>query len=115
VNGEKVVRQVYRGKALYHGARAGDAPDLVVGFEWGYRVSWQSALGSVDDDVITDNKFRWSGDHCSVDPELVPGILFSSVPLDPAAKPGVADVAPSVLSLYGIASPDTDGKSFLAK
>jgi predicted AlkP superfamily phosphohydrolase/phosphomutase len=115
VNGEKVVRHVYRGKDLYHGARAADAPDLVVGFEWGYRVSWQNALGSVDDDVITDNKFRWSGDHCSVDPELVPGILFSSVPLDPAAKPGVADVAPSVLSLYGIASPDTDGKSFLAR
>jgi predicted AlkP superfamily phosphohydrolase/phosphomutase len=113
-DGSKVVHRVYRGKDLYRGAHAADAPDLVVGFEWGYRVSWQNCLGNVDDDVITDNKFRWSGDHCSVDPDLVPGILFSSVPLDPAAKPGVADVFPSVLSLYGAAAP-SDGKSFLAK
>jgi predicted AlkP superfamily phosphohydrolase/phosphomutase len=114
-DGSKVVRRVYRGKDLYKGARAGEAPDLVIGFEWGYRVSWQNCLGAVDDDVITDNQFRWSGDHCSVDPDLVPGVLFSSVPLDPAAKPGVIDVAASVLSLYGVAAPSEDGKSFLAR
>src|SRR6185436_12437053 len=54
-DGAKVVRHVYRGKDLYHGARAADAPDLVVGFEWGYRVSWQTALGALDSDVIVDN------------------------------------------------------------
>lgn len=114
-DGSKVVAKVYRGKDLYHGARAGDAPDLVVGFEYGYRVSWQTALGSVDDDVLTDNTFRWSGDHCSVDPSLVPGILFSSMPLSGAAAPNVTDVNPSILSLYGLAGPAPDGRSFLAK
>jgi predicted AlkP superfamily phosphohydrolase/phosphomutase len=114
-DGSKVVSHVYRGKDLYHGARAPEAPDIVVGFELGYRVSWQTALGSVDDDVITDNKFRWSGDHCSVDPALVPGILFSSLPLSQTATPNVADVNPSILSLYGLAGPQPDGKSFLAK
>lgn len=114
-DGSKVVAKVYRGKDLYHGGRASEAPDLVVGFESGYRVSWQTALGSIDDDVITDNTFRWSGDHCSVDPGHCPGILFSSLPLAETAAPSVVDVNPSVLSLYGLAGPDPDGKSFLAK
>ncbi len=114
-DGSKVVAKVYRGKDLYHGARAAEAPDIVVGFESGYRVSWQTALGSIDDDVITDNKFRWSGDHCSVDPSHCGGILFSSLPLSETATPGVVDVNPSVLSLYGLSGPDPDGRSFLAK
>jgi predicted AlkP superfamily phosphohydrolase/phosphomutase len=113
--GETVVAHVYRGKDLFHGRRAVDAPDIVVGFKWGWRVSWQNCLGALDDDVVTDNKFRWSGDHCSVDPELVPGVLFSSLPLAPNAAPNVVDFAPSLLSLYGAQSADADGKSFFAK
>jgi predicted AlkP superfamily phosphohydrolase/phosphomutase len=114
-DGTKVVRRVYRGKDLYHGPRADETPDLVVGFEWGYRVSWQTSLGNLDRDVIVDNHLRWSGDHCSVDPDLVPGVLFSSLPLDPAAKPSVVDVAPSILSIHGLSGPEPDGKSFLAR
>jgi predicted AlkP superfamily phosphohydrolase/phosphomutase len=113
--GKTVVRSVTRGKTLFHGARAAEAPDLVVGFEWGYRVSWQNCLGRLDEDVITDNKFRWSGDHCSVDPSLVPGVLFSTLPLDAKATPNVLDFAPSLLSLYGAKPPDAEGKSFLAR
>jgi hypothetical protein len=114
-DGAKVVRHVYRGRDLFHGDREKEAPDLVVGFEWGYRVSWQNCLGAVDDDVITDNRFRWSGDHCSVDPELVPGILFSSLPLDKAAAPNVVDVVPSLLSVFGLTEAGLDGRSFLAR
>jgi predicted AlkP superfamily phosphohydrolase/phosphomutase len=114
-DGAKVVRHVYRGAKLYHGARAGEAPDLVVGFEWGYRVSWQTCLGGCEADVIADNPFRWSGDHCSVDPELVPGVLFSSMPLDPLAAPQVTDVMPTMLAVYGIPADGMDGRSLLAK
>jgi predicted AlkP superfamily phosphohydrolase/phosphomutase len=113
--GKKVVRSVTRGKSLFHGARAAEAPDLVVGFEWGYRVSWQNCMGRLDEDVITDNKFRWSGDHCSVDPSLVPGVLFSTVPLDAKTPPNVVDFAPSLLSLYGAKPADAEGRSFLAR
>jgi len=113
--GKKVVRSATRGSKLFHGARVADAPDLVIGFEWGYRVSWQNCLGPLDEDVITDNKFRWSGDHCSVDPSLVPGVVFSTLRLDPNAKPDVVDFAPSLLSLYGATQPGADGKSFLAR
>ena len=111
--GAKVVRRVYRGKDIYHGARAGEAPDLVVGFDWGYRISWRAALGEADGDIITPNTQPWSGDHCSVDPDLVPAVLFSSRPLRDRVMPTVEDVAPAVLSLYGVAPVDPDGKSFL--
>ena len=114
-DGTKVVRHVYRGKDIYRGARANEAPDLVVGFEKGYRVSWQCSLGAVDDDVITDNPFRWSGDHCSVDPELVAGILFASVPFDGAAKPQVADVGPSILGLFGLKRDGVDGRPLFGR
>ena len=113
-DGAKVVHRVYRGAQIYHGARAAEGPDLVVGFELGYRVSWQNCLGSLDANVITDNTMRWSGDHCSVDPELVPGVLFSSMPLDPLVKPQVADVAPSVLQVFGETGVDLDGKPVFA-
>ena len=47
-------------------------------------VNWAQAQPMLEAgraDVIVDNTQRWSGDHCSVDPDLVPGILFSTVPL----------------------------------
>jgi predicted AlkP superfamily phosphohydrolase/phosphomutase len=113
-DGTKVVREVYYGADLYHGARVGEAPDLVVGFEWGYRVSWQTSLGALDDGVIIDNTLNWSGDHCSVDPSLVPGILFSSRALTPPPDrlPEVRDVAATVLRRYGLSHDELDGRSF---
>ena len=114
-DGTKVVRRVFRGSEIYHGGRADEAPDLVVGFESGYRVSWQTCLGGCDPELITDNTQRWSADHCSVDPDLVPGILFSSIPIVPEIEPSVLDVAPSVLSLFGVPPNDPDGRSFLTE
>jgi predicted AlkP superfamily phosphohydrolase/phosphomutase len=115
-DGSKVVREVYLGKDLYSGPTAARfAPDLVVGFESGYRVSWQTTLGGGGDRVIQDNPFRWSGDHCSVDPSLVPGILVSGVPLRLEGA-GVMDVAPTVLDLFGVPRPaGWDGKSLVPR
>jgi hypothetical protein len=36
-------------------------------------------VGRVTAGVFEDNTRSWSGDHC-VDPRLVPGVLFSSLP-----------------------------------
>jgi predicted AlkP superfamily phosphohydrolase/phosphomutase len=108
--GGGVVRKVYRRKELYHGPYFDEAPDLVVGFERGYRVSWQTSLGGIPPEVIEWNERRWSADHCSVDPDLVPGVLFSSRPLD-AASPAIIDIAPSVLKRLGITPPvSMDGR-----
>ncbi len=80
--GRRVVAHVYDADVIYAGERRGEAPDLVVGYAPDYRASWQTALGGVPDaPVIVDNDQRWSGDHL-IDPPEVPGVLFTSFPLD---------------------------------
>jgi predicted AlkP superfamily phosphohydrolase/phosphomutase len=115
-DGTKVVHEVYLGKDLYKGpTTALYAPDLVVGFERGYRVSWQTTLAGGGEKVIEDNRFPWSGDHCSVDPSLVPGILLSNRKLDVKGAT-VLDIAPTVLRLFGVdPPPEWDGRSLLPK
>jgi predicted AlkP superfamily phosphohydrolase/phosphomutase len=107
--GEEVVRRVYAREELYRGPYFNEAPDLVVGFERGYRVSWQTSLGGIPPDVFEPNERRWSADHCSVDPSQVPGVLFSSRPLDKNAA-RIIDLAPTVLTRLGLPVPaDMDG------
>jgi hypothetical protein len=60
-------------------------------------------VGKTGADVIEENDKAWSGDHC-VDPLLVPGVLFSNVPID-ATDPGIEDLAPTALQLFGIGVP----------
>lgn len=108
--GERVVRRVYPREELYKGPYFPEAPDLVVGFEEGYRVSWQTSLGGIPPNVIEPNERRWSADHCSVDPATVEGVFFSNRPVD-STTPRIDDVAPSVLAKFGIARPaDMDGR-----
>jgi predicted AlkP superfamily phosphohydrolase/phosphomutase len=77
------------------------APDLIVGYAEGARVSNESALGGFADGVIVDNVGEWSGDHC-VDSAAVPGILLTSRPLrQPAAS--LDKVAGAILLEFGIA------------
>jgi predicted AlkP superfamily phosphohydrolase/phosphomutase len=111
--GLKPVRKVYRREEMYKGFNADIIADLRVANNPGYRVSWQSSLGATPPEVFEDNKKPWSGDHCSLDPEWVPGILFSSRPLG-RDDPAIVDVPASVLGFLGIeAPPDLDGRSFL--
>ena len=102
-SGEKAVREVYDTTALMEGPYAGDAPDLLVGFNAGYRVSWAGATGKLSKDVIEDNTKAWSGDHC-VDPSIVPGVFFCNEPVE-AEDPSILDIAPTVLKLFGMPVP----------
>lgn len=102
--GEPVVNKVYKREEIFHGPYVDEAPDMVVGFHRGYRVSWQTALGGIPPDVIEPNMRRWSADHCSVDPSEVPGVFFSSRPVGDAA-PRIIDVAPTVLRALGVRPP----------
>lgn len=108
-NGYAVVRRAYRSDEVYKGPEAAQAPDLLIGFERGYRSSWQTALGGVPKGLIEDNLKKWSGDHI-VDPELVPGILLVNRRLS-LTNPSLADIAPTILKQVGAAVPETmDGK-----
>jgi predicted AlkP superfamily phosphohydrolase/phosphomutase len=97
------IRQVYEASAIYRGPYIDSAPDMIVGYARGYRTSWDAALGKVTARVFEDNLKAWSGDHC-VDPTLVPGVLFSNLKVD-AEDPGIEDMAPTALSLFGIEVP----------
>lgn len=112
--GEKIVHTVYTQKEVFQGASQKDAPDLFVGFNPGYRVSWHTALGGAPTGIIEDNTKKWSGDHM-VDSSLVPGVIFLNkrVPLD---TPSILDVAPTILGVFGIKElPAQTGKGLLNK
>jgi hypothetical protein len=76
-----MINDVWSADEIYDGSEVKDAPDLVIGYNGGYRASWQTALGGVPDALVEDNDRNWSGDHC-IDPALVPGVLFTSFALD---------------------------------
>jgi predicted AlkP superfamily phosphohydrolase/phosphomutase len=120
------VRDVRRKEELYSGPYAINAPDLLVNFCPGFRVSWQSAVGGFANSLIEDNTRRWSGDHI-IDPEAVPGILFMNQNPRPVSPkngetrvrrpqdfPSIIDLAPTILNYLGVSVPDTmEGTSLL--
>ncbi|MCU1258286.1 MAG: type phosphodiesterase/nucleotide pyrophosphatase [Bryobacterales bacterium] len=101
--GELAVQDVYDSETIYQGPYREAAPDLIVGYASGYRASWGAAKGAVTTLVFEDNAKCWSGDHC-VDPSIVPGVLFANRKLE-ADDPGIEDMAPTFLALFGIAPP----------
>jgi hypothetical protein len=103
VNGEPVIRNVYRADQIYTGGATALAPDLIVGYRRGYRASWATCLGDLTDEVLLDNDSAWSADHCA-DALEVPGVLFCNRPLR-AASPSLVDVAPSILAEFGLSAP----------
>lgn len=110
--GKRVVRRVIDARQYYRGPYVDNAPDLFVGCFDGYRVAWKSVTGGVGEQVIEPNEKAWGGDHC-IDPELVPGVVFSNQPLGPQT-PRMVDVAATVLDAFGVSVPaHMQGKSLL--
>jgi hypothetical protein len=93
------VRRVAVSQQFFRGPYRFDAPDLLVGWEGGYRHSWECAVGQVTEAVFADNTKSWSGDHC-VDPSIVPGVFFCNRAIV-AEQPRLVDVPASVLRLFG--------------
>jgi len=108
------VRRVIDGAEVYSGPYAENGPDLVAGCANGYRTSWDSVTGKFGTEVIEINEKAWAGDHC-VDPELVPGVLFCNRGLG-RGDPGIIDLAPTVLDLFGVAVPGyMDGRPLMPR
>ncbi len=88
-------------------------PDMIPSNSEGYRVGWQDSLGGIAKTIVEPNLEIWSGDHCSVYPPLVEGILFSNFKLN-AQGAYMGDVMPTILGLYGVKpTAKLDGKSLL--
>ncbi len=80
-NARPLFSSIHTSDDIYHGAQQGIAPDLIIGYAPDYRASWQTVLGAAPSDMVTANQDKWSGDHC-IDPNHVPGILFTSFPIN---------------------------------
>ncbi len=103
------INEMFDTEELYQGPYLRNAPDLLVGYNHGYRVSWDCATGMVNGPVFEDNIKAWSGDH-GVDPRIVPGVLFSNRDVHDD-DPALMDIAPTALKLFGIEPPEhMDGK-----
>ncbi len=112
--GVRCIRRVVDVAAEWNGPYRETGPDLIPGYEVGYRVSWDCAKGAVRPELFEDNTKRWSGDHC-MDSDVVPGVLFTNVPLvDHNAR--LIDMGPTVLDLFGVGVPAyMTGRSMLAR
>ncbi len=111
--GARAIAEVYDTEEIYSGPYVDEAPDLFVGFNVGYRASWDNATGAVSAAVITDNTKSWSGDHC-MNPPDVPGIFLANRKLG-VDRVNIMDVGPTVLDLFGVdVPPYCDGKPLLA-
>lgn len=110
---EAPIRRVDFLHSTYTGPTAHEAGHLQLGFAEGYRVSWQTALlGGLGGPVIERNERPWSGDHCSTDPDVVPGVLLSNRALRAhGSRPWhVRDIAATALQFFGLGSAGLDGQ-----
>ncbi|MFA5177855.1 MAG: alkaline phosphatase family protein, partial [Candidatus Omnitrophota bacterium] len=96
---QPVIHKVYKGEQIFRGKYIAEAPDLYVGFNKGYRASWQTAIGGAPRALIEDNLKKWSGDHL-FDPSFVPGVIFSNRKIG-KEQPSIYDIAPTVLKITG--------------
>jgi predicted AlkP superfamily phosphohydrolase/phosphomutase len=104
LTGEHPVFRAFIAKETYRGTQAmGHAPDIVLGFNRGYRISWQSPLGGFPRDIVEDNAQKWSGDHMSA-PAILPGIAFANRKFT-AEAPVLEDLTASVLGVFGVEKP----------
>lgn len=101
--GVSPIRDVYDLKVLYKGPYLENGPELVIGFNEGYRVSWGCAKGVVDGVVFRDNTKSWSGDHCT-DYSVVPGVILSNRKLD-VRKANIIDLGPTIIKAFGFEVP----------
>jgi len=101
--GESVIREAFLTQQIHGGPYADMAPEILVGYERGFRHSWDCATGAVSKEVFSDNTKSWSGDHC-VDPRLVPGVFWCNRTIA-TETPNILDIAPTALDLFGVPAP----------
>lgn len=107
-NNASVIAHVKKRREIWNGPYGDDAhdcPDLQVCFHSSYRVAWQTCLGGISTgQIVDDNLERWSGDHCSMNPDEVPGMFFCNKKIK---SPDVSlyDFCPTVLRYFGLKVP----------
>ncbi|WP_240911013.1 alkaline phosphatase family protein [Paludisphaera soli] len=99
--GRVAVRSARPRESVYSGPHADEAPDVIVDYAPGHRVSWSSSMGGVADGPLhEDNVKKWSGDHC-IDPAATPGVLLMNRPFRREGA-SLVDLAPTILDAFGV-------------
>ncbi len=101
--GEKAVTKAYMATRYYHGPLVRQAPDIIVGYNKGYRASWATPLGRMPGDLFENNDNKWGADHC-MDPVFLPGILLTNRRIRSDA-PALCDLTATILKAFGIDRP----------
>lgn len=112
-NGNNPVSSVVQTHRDFAGAHVDLGPDIIVGYNRGYRTTAESGLGEFPREIFVDNMDEWSADH-SVDSRVVPGVLLTNkkITLD---EPALHDVTVAVLAEYGIPPlPEMIGKACIS-
>jgi predicted AlkP superfamily phosphohydrolase/phosphomutase len=113
LTGERAILRAFIAKDTYRGPYLEAAPDIILGFNRGYRISWASPLGGFPKDIFEDNRQKWSGDHMSA-----PETLWASLVVNRkvrAASPALYDITATILDLFGAEkSPGMIGSSICA-
>ncbi len=100
---ELAISRAFDAHKIYAGPYKTESPDLIIGYNRGYRVSWEAAIGQPTDKLFHDNDKAWSGDHC-IDPKLIPGVLYCNRKID-TQHPRLMDLGPTVLDMFGVDVP----------
>jgi len=100
--GERAILKAYVAKDVYQGPYVDQAPDIILGFNRGIRISWQSPLGSFHKEIFENNTQKWSGDHMSA-AEVIPGIVLANREII-SDSPALFDLTATILGAFGIAS-----------
>ena len=112
--GDNVLARAYVAKDVYTGPYVDAAPDIILGFNRGYRISFKSPLGRVPKDILEDNTAKWSGDHMGA-AELMPGIVFANRPFA-AEAPSLYDLTATIMDVFDIEKPkEMIGRSIFGK
>ncbi|MCJ7702740.1 MAG: alkaline phosphatase family protein [Anaerolineales bacterium] len=96
-NGKQVVRRVLPKGEVFQGPYTEYGPDIIVGYNPGYRASAQTGLGEWAEEEIEINRDHWGADHCFA-AETVPGVLFSSAGLTNYPSPSYKDIPRMVIN-----------------
>jgi predicted AlkP superfamily phosphohydrolase/phosphomutase len=102
LTGENAVSRVWSGREISN-RKDEKTPDLIIGWNRGYRASWETVLGGFPPQVFVNNDDKWSGDHC-IDPFWVPAALLTNRKII-RARPSLPDVTATILAECNIRIP----------
>jgi len=113
VTGKRPVAKGYKTQESYSGPYKNSGPDIIVGYNRGYRASWQTALGKIPKHWYETNDKKWSGNHCMA-PDLLPGMVLTNRKVRRPAEASLYDLTATILAAFQVPTPrEMNGKNIL--